>query len=331
MPLPPSPSDSLMSPTSETFVPSPAQQSLSDAVFSRLSWLAGFRASRTAWPASEAPAPTSGISGPSAGECFATYDPASRSSRTSPACSLLTGDFFSTAFCRTWPRFGTLVNGKLYQQPMLARPIDGTGSGSSVSMNWPTAIANDAEKRGVPKVGAGLAGAVHEPRNWPTARAEDGESAGRRHSRNVSDTLTAAVRDWPTATSRDYKGARSAEAIEATGRNPMTNTLEDAIQAVERAGPPPTATGLPDPVSGSTGGSRQGLWLTPRANEPEETAEAFSGRMGDRGLDCFGSLSSQAKEGTSAKLNPSWVETLMGFPIGHTQLPHKFVKLKKAK
>lgn len=127
-------------------------------------------------------------------------------------------------FSGTFPRSGMLVSGKLYQQPTLERHTAASASGSSVSMNW------------------------------PTARAEDGESAGRRHSRNTSDTLTAAVRDWPTATARDYKGARSAEAIAATGRNPMTNTLEDAIHAVERAGPPHPATGPHDQASSSTHG-----------------------------------------------------------------------------
>jgi hypothetical protein len=35
------------------------------------------------------------------------------------------------------------------------------------------------------------------------------------------------------------------------------------------------------------------------------------------------------KESHQGKLNPSWVETLMGLPIGWTQLPHKFTKPKK--
>lgn len=42
---------------------------------------------------------------------------------------------------------------------------------------WPTPIANDAEKRGVPKVGAGLAGAVHLFPT-PTLAAVKGSCAG---------------------------------------------------------------------------------------------------------------------------------------------------------
>jgi len=54
------------------------------------------------------------------------------------------------------------------------------------------------------------------------------------------------------------------------------------------------------PISESAGGALQqgeeSAWLTPRAMEPDETAEAFSKRMGDRSLDCFGSLTAQAKQ-----------------------------------
>lgn len=41
--------------------------------------------------------------------------------------------------------------------------------------------------------------------------------------------------------------------------------------------------------------SGSGFWLTPRAMEPQESPEAFSKRMGDRGLDNHGSLSGEVK------------------------------------
>ena len=44
-----------------------------------------------------------------------------------------------------------------------------------------------------------------------------------------------------------------------------------------------------------TAGKGGGAWLTPKASETDETAEAFSKRMGDRSLDCFGSLTAQTK------------------------------------
>ena len=69
---------------------------------------------------------------------------------------------------------------------------------------------------------------------------------------------------WPTPTTREYKGARSQEAMEKSGRNPMTNTLSDAVEA-------------------------QSDYQTPK------------GRL-------------------AGSLNPEFVEWLMGFPIGWTEL-----------
>jgi hypothetical protein len=52
--------------------------------------------------------------------------------------------------------------------------------------------------------------------------------------------------------------------------------------------------GQADPASSSSLGSRQGLWLTPRANEPDSDPN-FAARNADRGAHCHGTLSSQAK------------------------------------
>ena len=49
------------------------------------------------------------------------------------------------------------------------------------------------------------------------------------------------------------------------------------------------------PANPSTLGSRQGLWLTPRANEPDNDPN-FAARNADRGAHCHGTLSSQAKQ-----------------------------------
>ena len=104
--------------------------------------------------------------------------------------------------------------------------------------------------------------------------------------------------------------------------------------------------GQADQANHSTGGSRQESWLTPRANEPDSDPN-FAARNADRGLHCHGTLSSQAKAWATptardhksgrgneerdykeltpmvertqdGKLNPRWVETLIGLPIGWT-------------
>lgn len=70
------------------------------------------------------------------------------------------------------------------------------------------------------------------------------------------------------------------------------------------------------PLVQPTKENESGLWLTPKATDTGrgEKSETFVRRMGDRGAHCFQSLPSQV----GGKLNPEWVEWLMGWPIGWT-------------
>jgi hypothetical protein len=86
---------------------------------------------------------------------------------------------------------------------------------------------------------------------------------------------------WPTPTSREWKGARTPEGLAKTGRNPLTNSLSDAI----RHFPTPTAT---DSIKGGR----------------------VSPRPGAMGL----------SETLGGQLNAAWVEALMGYPPGWTSL-----------
>jgi hypothetical protein len=43
-------------------------------------------------------------------------------------------------------------------------------------------------------------------------------------------SLAQAAQMWPTPTRRDYKGARTPDAMEKTGRNADTNSLPDATE-----------------------------------------------------------------------------------------------------
>ena len=164
--------------------------------------------------------------------------------------------------------------------------------------------------------------------------------------------------------------------------------------------------GPPDQANPNTNGKNQELWLTPRANEPDEPPGNVAKRLKDRGEHCHGSLTAQAKSQESwatpradkytaenleswekrhkegkvsqqplptqvqnwptptamsrprseetmekclkfrqskgkntvplyleekvkkvanGKLNPNWVEQLMGLPVGWTQLPTAWI------
>jgi hypothetical protein len=82
-----------------------------------------FPASRIPSPESENPGKMSVIFGQNADECYASYDPLSRSLRTSQGCLLLTEGDSSTEFCRTFTSVGMMRNGKLYPLRKPERPI----------------------------------------------------------------------------------------------------------------------------------------------------------------------------------------------------------------
>ena len=149
---------------------------------------------------------------------------------------------------------------------------------------WPTPRACDLEggvvknvelkkmsfsrvnKKGV-RFGVKLKDAVHKvEKMWPTPRASAAmaEDVSNIKKRGVDKArLEERVAIWPTPTSRMYKLPRLPETMEKTKRNPLTNTIEDAVQ------------------------HREGKsW--------KETGS----------------------------LNPTWVEWLMGYPAGYTDLKH---------
>jgi len=173
--------------------------------------------------------------------------------------------------------------------------------------------------------------------NWPTPDlAPDAPNSGS-NKRNTPKNFKEAL-SWPTASTRDYKGT-FASRITPEGYN---SRLDEAVIVFGQA----------DPENPNSHGNRQESWLTPRASEPTGDSN-FVARMGDRGEHCHGSLASQAKcwatpntrdwkdNGTTqppsigetrgfslgqqmvttrtpGKLNPRWVETLMGLPVGWT-------------
>ena len=161
-------------------------------------------------------------------------------------------------------------------------------------------------------------------KNWVTRCR--GEYSRRLNA--VRRTSESECSSWPTATTRDWKdaGDMSQSMIRKDGKERM-----DTLGRVVQANP-------------STHGSRPESWSTPRANEP--TADSnFAARNADRGEHCHSSLTTQAKSlatprcsmaqdkqedsgrrrlgeqaqhKTTGKLNPRWVELLMGLPVGWT-------------
>ena len=112
--------------------------------------------------------------------------------------------------------------------------------------------------------------------------------------------------NWPTAAARDWKGCGN-----AVDRKDGKHRL-DTLEAVALFGPPA-------PASSSTSGNRQGScnsWATPKARD-HKGSEAKNYPRRDKSNNLNDHVAYVEKP--NAKLNPRWVEVLMGVPIGWVQ------------
>lgn len=189
------------------------------------------------------------------------------------------------------------------------------------------------------------------PANWPTPDASnhrDGEvlrkdnnlEQGGFHGVSLHHAMTkygqAAPANWSTPNTMDTLPPKSPEGIQRVlthdgrkNRKSTGNLREDVVQF-----------GLPAPANPSTDGSRQGLWRTPSVAEEKNqntstqiylqnqvgaTPKAWATPiMGDSHLASTPKVAQKRiEEGkvtlsrqNPGKLNPRWVETLMGLPVG---------------
>jgi hypothetical protein len=172
---------------------------------------------------------------------------------------------------------------------------------------------------------------------WPTARTSDAEGGrietemtsegfkSRRHRSN--QTFGAKLRDavetheerknWPTASARDWKdtaGMSKERDGKALGR---VDQLPRAVYHHD---------GLQDQANLNTNGKNQESWPTPRANKvhPEITEENREHLANRNKANLEEDIAGHCGKATG-KLNPNWVEHLMGLPVGWTQLPTEWI------
>ncbi len=212
---------------------------------------------------------------------LAKYDPDSRSWKTAQR-SLIEGSDESSVI---WPRSGTTVDGQCYLLPTLAPRTGVSGSGL-----WQTPVSDDSvnraqgkfNSRGEPKLSAQVL--------WPTPHgfSPDGRSngpSGNELGRAVNQSLA-----WPTPTVQmsktsgmGYEASRR-ELNRAIARNGYPSCLATAIQGTVAT---PTARD----------------WRSGKASETTHAKNSWP-------------LSEQI----GGSLNPTWVEWLMGWPLGWTDL-----------
>lgn len=281
-PAPSSPDTGPTFPISATSATSRAIQSYAYAVSCRLSSLVDFLASRTVSPESERPLMTTEICGPNASAFFGSYDPSLPSSKTSPDSSR---PVELPRMVSRQPDFFSIAFCQIWPRSgMLA---------SGRLYQLPTLAL---------PINANASGSSAST-NWLTPHGlnnEQGQQGGE---------FSKQVTNWPTASARDWKDTSG---MSMEGVNPDGSTRKRTDQLARRVfaedGPHSPDSGPPDQANAPTAGSRPASsWATPTADDANNAT---------RKSGVYQSLTRQA-----GKLCAEWVESLLGFPIGWTEVP----------
>ena len=244
--------------------------------------------------------------GPGAGcglsshDWLASYDHGQWLSRT----SLVYSPAESLPFSGTWPRSGTIRNGRLYAHRMLARRTAGSGCSS-----WPTLRANPAMSAGITPESVAQKKFPNLEREvgrelWTTPCVRDKETlakvtrgAGSQAAGQemVEPLLVQAAKDWPTPAARDTRSESCSQAF-ALKRNAQTRGKPLTWEAQR--------------------------WSTPCCEDKEAAGSAKRGGLTNdvrlAGLPAPARRNTRGSQAESSPhpvvLNPRWVSCLMGFP-----------------
>jgi len=241
-----------------------------------------FHANRSALPESDSGQTTNEICGPKRLNAFAWYDPSTHCWRTFQACLLV--DILEP-YSAIWPRAGMTLDGVFYRQPSWEHRIGGIESGL-----WPTPTASEARERfntsigGTPRPGLG---AMARFNLWPTPTKTNSSytSQESKAKYQAGPTLAEAVRMWPTPRAKEsgawqWNGSRNKKLLTLLGKARMF--------------PMPTRTDATK-------------WNNKTVQQRKETHSSVR-------------LPNGVTERNGGQLNPNWVEWLMGWPIGWTDL-----------
>lgn len=215
------------------------------------------------------------------------------------------------------PNGGRTTGTSNYTEDGRKRQID-LGAAAS---HWPTPAARDFKgANGEDHLEAGT-GRKHLDQLpnfvqhlWATPRAEDSESCGN-HPGRGGDSLTGQIRTvWPTPYGSSQNGING---VGGEDERPSANT--PSLERMSRSF-------LPDPPTENSGSgsspsdptSRQpSLWKTPHGfANMDATGKVADGTAAT--LQPAGDGTKITASSSKAKLNPQFVEWLMGFPIGWT-------------
>ena len=242
---------------------------------------------------------------------------------------------FSNMSCENWKDWVTEQRQEYLARKKWARHIEESACISSESKkNWSTPTVMDTANIQQPRKknpsGGQKPPLCQEVMNWPTASVAGcveggiannvemttkGFIATRKNGVSYGAKLRDAVihheeKNWPTPTARDWKGCGNA-AIRKDGKHRIDN-LEAVIKF-----------GLQDQDNRNTNGKNQESqsWATPRANQVHPTiTEENRAHLANRGKSNLEEEIAGHCGKATGKLNPDWVEQMMGLPVGWTQI-----------
>lgn len=182
------------------------------------------------------------------------------------------------------------------------------------AMMWPTPRANKVGGYSSPGWRPTLEEAV---RLWPTPTVH-GNHNRPGSSAKAGVGLATAVKMFPTPTARDSKGANSMKHLTREGKRNHTSQLANCV----KLWPTPTSrcgTGASQVETRQGGPDLQTavqMFPTPQARDhfPPHSAEYIAKKKAE------GHGMSNLNDSIGGQLNPTWVEWLMGFPLGWTDL-----------
>ena len=196
--------------------------------------------------------------------------------------------------------------------------------------NWATPIANDAKGSDYGySNGKKVKYLGGQAKKWATPQVTDVRTDVRMPSERSAKAKKGGCKNlreevmqpqnWPTASARDWKdtaGMSTERDGKALGR---VDQLPRAVFHQD---------GLLDQASTNTSGKSQESWPTPRANKvhPQITEENREHLANRKKSNLEEDIAGHCGKATG-KLNPNWVEHLMGLPVGWTQLPTEWIDL----
>ena len=263
-------------------------------------------------------------SGPNLSGAFARFDQDGSLLKMSEGCYLQTLEGNLLKFSGTFPASGTMRSGVLYPRQASEPPTE-----ENESSSWPTPDAsvsegyNQSASKGAQKRPA-LAGKV---KDWPTPRAN--ESTGKCvHGQGGLDLQTE-VALWNTLTTEDAKGRgytydkgdKDKPRMSLVGQAWATPTSRDHKDGANPSEKVPTNSLLGRHAPRTMQNGKASLNDGPTLRQPWPTPNAVTNH--NRGsLQEYGGKGNafRGTEMGSLRLNPSFVEWLMGFPIGWTAL-----------